>query len=141
MKDIQITEDLFNRLAHQSVRFETPVDVIEKILTFYENEHGNTSSPEPAEPAPTTRLELPEKLDIIYYPGDEKSFKELFLQTDSAYVLLYFKDGKRVLKEWIRSNFTQDSSVNGNLRSGYLRRWRDKGIIKAEVSTKKEDLI
>ena len=71
----------------------------------------------------------------------ENSFKEQFLKSDKAYVLLHYRDGKKVLKEWNRSGFTQKSNVSGNLRSGYLRGWRDKGICRAEVSTNKDDLV
>jgi len=79
-------------------------------------------------------------LEIIYFPNDEISFKKLLLQTKRAYILLHMTDGTTALKEWNAPKFGDDSNVGRNLRSGYLRNWKQKGIFKAEISTKKEDL-
>lgn len=141
MTEIQIPEELFDRLAKHSVRFETPVDVIEKILAFYEREHDHSTYHEQPKNIIENRLCVPASVEIIFYPKDEEGFKKQFLKSDVAYVLLHYKDGKKVVKVWNRSNFTKESNVTGNLRSGYLRGWRDKGICKAEISVNKEDLV
>lgn len=78
---------------------------------------------------------------IIYHPSDEHSFKQAFLQTKRAYILLHKMDGTKELKEWNAPKFNAYSNVNNNLRSGYLRGWRERGIIKAEITTNKSDLL
>ena len=82
---------------------------------------------------------MPLSLKIVYYPADEESFKQELLQKKIAYLLLHKLDGTKEIKEWNASNFQAHSSVNGNLRSGYLRNWKKKGIVKAEISTTKND--
>ena len=102
--------------------------VIEAILSV----QPSLETPDEPEPSPA--------LEIIYYPTDELSFKKLLLQTKRAYILLHMTHGTTALKEWNASNFGDDSNVGRNLRSGYLRDWKQKGIFKAEISTKKKDL-
>lgn len=79
-------------------------------------------------------------LKIIYYPYDEVSFKQDLLKTQKAYVLLHKTDGNRESYVWSAKNIKPSSSINNNLRSGYVRDWRDRGIFKAEVSTNINDL-
>ena len=131
---IKISFELYSRLGTHAKGFETPADVIEKILNFYEN-HGGVEPSVSAEP----RREYPIFPEIIYYPNNEKDFKQALLRTKVAYILLHKVDGTTELKEWNALNFRSDSSVNGNLRSGYLRGWKEKGIVKAEVSIDRRD--
>lgn len=132
---IEIPDNLYQRLGVHAEGFEDPASVIERMVTFYEEQRGieNTVLTGPVK-------ELPLNLDIIYYPSDEESFKQLLLQTKVAYLLLHKLDGSKELKEWNALSFSTESSVNGNLRSGYLRDWQKKGIVKAEISTDRSDL-
>lgn len=132
---IEISANLYQRLSIHAEGFETPASVIERMVTFYEEQSGieNTVSTKPMK-------ELPLTLNIIYYPSDEESFRQELLQKKVAYLLLHKLDGSKELKEWNALNFSDRSSVNGNLRSGYLRDWQKKGIVKAEISTNRNDL-
>ena len=133
---IRITINLYNRLSAHANGFDTPANVIENILDYYEKHKGFNSS-QSLSLHPTKQ---PTHLEIVYYPENEQSFKELLLQTKKAYIFLYKQDGTTEIKEWNANNFDKNSKVNGNLRSGQLRGWKSKGIYKAEVSTNIEDL-
>lgn len=74
------------------------------------------------------------KLEIQYNPPGEENFKRALLKRKIAYVRLTFVDGKMETKLWRADGFSPSSSVINNLRSGYLRGWRKRGICKAEVS-------
>ena len=52
-------------------------------------------------------------------------------------VTLYYTNQSTKHYIWKVDNFTQKSSLSGNLHSGYLRGWREKGIvaIKLELNT------
>lgn len=136
---IRITSELYKRLEHHATGFDTPSNVIERILNFYEGGDQTdlatlnaTSSIEEVEPA--------DKLDIIYHPANENIFKKDLLFKKRAYIKLYYTNGQTEVKEWNASRFTEHSSVDSNLRSGYLRGWKRRGIHKAELSVNKNDL-
>ena len=134
-QSIEIPISLYQRLSSHAKGFETPATVIERLLNSFEGQ----KSTEPDLSVKQT-ASLPISLEIVYYPTDEESFKQKLLQKKIAYLLLHKLDGTKEIKEWNASNFQPHSSVNGNLRSGYLRGWKNKGIVKAEISTNKNDL-
>lgn len=127
---IEIPVGLYQRLGSHAVGFEDPSRVIERILDAYEDYRGIKSLV-----SLKTVTEMPTSLEIVYYPSNEENFKRLLLQIKVAYLLLHKLDGSKEIKEWNAINFSESSSVNSNLRSGYLRDWRKKGIVKAEIST------
>jgi len=131
---IEIPVGLYQRLGSHALGFEDPARVIERILDAYEDCQGIKSLV-----AIKTAIEMPTSLEIVYYPSNEENFKRLLLQKKVAYLLLHKFDGSKEIKEWNAINFSESSSVNSNLRSGYLRNWQKKGIIKAEISTDKSD--
>lgn len=136
---IRIQEELYKRLEKYAHGFDTPANVIEKILDFYERHSGNSIEAE--QEKPNQSFELPSSLEIIYHPGGENIFKQELLKKKQAYILLHKIDGTSELKVWNASKFSPDSTINGNLRSGYLRGWKNKGIYKAEVAINKADII
>ena len=128
---INIPEDLHQRLGKHSSGFLNPVDVIAQMLDFYERNGDGVI----AEVPPAFRLEM------VYYPvNDAEHFKRLLFEHKFAYVKLSKTDGTSETHLWNAARFTKESSVENNLRSGYLRHWRAKGICKAEVSINKDDL-
>lgn len=134
-KTIEIPVSLYQRLSSHAKGFETPATVIERLLNSFEGQKST-------EPSLSLKksVSLPISLEIVYYPTDEESFKQKLLQKKIAYLVLHKLDGTKEIKEWNASSFQPHSSVNGNLRSGYLRGWKNKGIVKAEISTDKNDL-
>jgi len=122
-------------LEKHAVGFASPASVIEKLLNYYEGNNSESS----AETEVITK-DLPEKLEVVFYPPNEEEFKSLFLANKVAWILLRKLDGNSEWKRWALRGFTSTSSVMGNLRSGYLRDWKKKGIVKAEVAINKNDI-
>jgi hypothetical protein len=53
------------------------------------------------------------------------------LKTKKArYTITYF-DGRQEIKFWNAKDFTNDSNLKNNIRSGILRDWKRKGIQRA----------
>ncbi len=126
---IRISDQLYKRLEAHTVGFDTPSNVIERILDAYE---GVTKADNTSTSAEQTIAS--DKLQITYQPATEEAFKEKFLETKKAYIKIFYTDGEIETKEWNSPRFVESSKVSGNLRSGYLRNWKEKGIFKAEVS-------
>ncbi len=142
IKTIEISRSLYERLGALAQPFETPEEVIERIISSCER----VETVEPLSSGIETKKEVPEyvntysKLNITFFPSQPRQFKKLLLSEKKAWVLLRMKDGSKHLHEWNALRFTEHSSVLGNLRSGYLRNWRKKGIVNAEVAIYKNDL-
>ncbi|ROS70930.1 hypothetical protein [Vibrio crassostreae] len=132
---IRISDEIYNRLERHAVGFDTPQNIIEKLLDFYEADDCSLTQPIKINPPLKESIHL----DIVYYPNDAQ-FKAALLECKEAYIKLTKTDGTSEIKHWNASRFTEESSVNGNLRSGFLRDWRKKGICKAELSTYVEAL-
>ncbi len=135
---IRIPENLYDRLEKYAHGFDTPANVIEKILNYYEKhceEH-----PEIPQKQPDQSINLPTSLEIIYHPGGENIFKKALLEKKQAYICLYKIDGTSEINIWNASKFSPHSDVNNNLRSGYLRNWKKKGIFKAVIAIDKTDI-
>lgn len=63
-------------------------------------------------------------------PVSEEIFKQDILRTKLATVNLFYHDGRSEIKTWNVVNLSSNSSIKGNLNTGYLRGWRQKGIKK-----------
>lgn len=138
-RKVEISENLFKRLEKHAVGFDTPENVIERVVNFYEKKNKS------AKGLVVHRLiEEAKGLEIVFYPSDEDSFQKELLKLKSdprvAWILLTKIDGTQELRKWKATKITEDSNVLGNLRSGYLRGWRQKGIVKAEIAINKQDL-
>lgn len=131
---IRIDDALYDRLATHRSGFETPAQVVSRVLDFYENNTDETATPPvveaPSPPSPALELE------IIFYPANQAVFLNKFLEEKTAYVRMHRTDGSVTDKVWRALKLTRDSSLEGNLRSGYLRGWKKKGIYKAEIALK-----
>ena len=164
ISDIENIQDLLSDIYSSNLNFtdqeiENILSVLDVDLAnkYNEDDHPPTSyPPDNNEPEENEAIEEPDageagvndtnkrqastSLEIIYYPSGEINFKQVLLQTKKAYILLHKVDGTKELNEWNASRFSLNSDVNKNLRSGYLRGWKIKGIFKAEISTNKKDL-
>jgi hypothetical protein len=136
LKSIDITDNLYVRLGHHAKAFETPSSVIERLLDVYEaTKYDDISSHKQG-----VNSEQPLKLEPKFIPDNPDIFKSMLLQNRKAYIRLEFQDGTSQVREWTANRFNENSDVLGNLRSGYLRDWRKKGIVEATVAIEKKDL-
>lgn len=75
--------------------------------------------------------------DVIYYVdgelANERECQMAIIAAGWATVRIHYTDGGPEDKQWIATRIQEDSYLRGNLNSGYLRRWRDRGIVKLEV--------
>lgn len=135
---IRISDDLYKRLEAHASGFDTPSNVIETILNAFEGvtPHQTTNS----NASPTSDIQPANNLDIVYFADSEEDFKQLLLASKKTYIKLYCTNGTTEMKVWNASRFSPSSRVDGNLRSGYLRGWKEKGIYKAELSINEEDI-
>ncbi len=131
-KAIDLPLELYQRLASHADGFEPPSSVIKRILDAYEGKDTKENNE-------NEEAVISSKLDINFYQGSEQEFKEKFLSTKRAFVKLTFSNGTTEIKDWVSPKFIDSSSVSGNLRSGYLRGWKKKGIVKAEVALTKSE--
>ena len=131
---IRISEVLYKRLETHAHGFDTPAGVIERILDAYESKE-NVQTTKSLKPEPAKKRA--HSIEIVLFPSDKIDFKKQLLISKMAYVRLHKTDGTIVNKTWNASRFDEHSDVMNNLRSGYLRGWRDRGIVKAEISIDK----
>jgi len=134
-QQISVSVALYNRLAQHASGFDTPENVLERLLDFYEQNSGEVLQTK----SNVVQAESQE-LDLVFFPRDEDSFKEQLLVSKQAWIALHYLDGTTKLKNWKIKEFRPSSNLRGNLFSGYLRGWRDKGIYKAEVAINKGDI-
>ena len=133
---IRLSDEIFSRLEAHAKGFDTPTCVIERLLDTVE-EHNIPIKSKKLEEYSNV-LHKAESLDICYLPGGkEETFRKSLLDTKRAYIKMYKTDETTEVKEWNASKFTHDSNLSANLRSGFLRGWKDKGIYKAELAVDK----
>ncbi|WP_435248211.1 hypothetical protein ACMAZD_00875 [Vibrio sp. nBUS_14] len=120
--NIEISEEINQRLSAHRVGFETQEQVIERLLDHYETK-DNLNRP------------------IVEFIPNEPEFKKNLVQKKSAWKELHFNDGSVKVEEWIASQFKETSSLRSNIWSGPLRDWKSKGIKKLILSTEKTKAI
>ncbi len=135
---IRISDELYNRLGAHASGFDTPSNVIERVLDAFDG--ANLNALNKGFPAINQEIHPAKTLEVIYYSGSEEDFKEKLLKCKKAYIKLYYTNDIIEVKEWKASKFSASSSVDGNLRSGYLRGWKKRGIYKAELAVNRDEL-
>ena len=128
MPVIRIPQELFQRLGQYAKGFDTPSNVIERLL----NEKEGIVESSTVSFAPES-LESASKPELVFQPN-EPSFKRGLIQRSPAKVTLTYIDGSFVEKLWSPTRFTESSNLRANIWSGYLRGWKDEGIVKAEFA-------
>jgi hypothetical protein len=82
------------------------------------------------------------ELNLKFFPDNEVLFKTLLIKSQKAYIFLRKVDGTFEQRTWDATRFRETSNLRGNIFSGYLRNWKQKGIVEAKFSiTKFEDII
>ena len=133
---IRISDELYRRLEVHASGFDTPSKVIETILNVYEKSNPNINTHTASY---NSKISPSSELDIIYFEGSEEAFKQQLLVSKKAYVKIFYTDNTSEIKEWDATKFDSTSQVAVNLRSGYLRSWKNRGIFKAELTVDKND--
>lgn len=113
---IEISEELYERLGRHVNGFETPADVITRILDQYE-------------------LRNTEKRPDLVFEPDEEGFKKELLSKKQAWKIFEFDDGRKQIEEWSANQFNENSNLRGNIWSGALRDWKNKGIKQLTLTT------
>jgi hypothetical protein len=114
MKTIELNDELFKRLESKAVGFDTPEMVIKRLLDEVDGH-------------PQSRPE------IIFEPSNEDEFKKKLIEKQKAKIVLYKTDGSKEVINWNAKKFNETSNLRANLWSGYLRDWKEKNILKAEL--------
>jgi hypothetical protein len=135
---IRIPETLYKRLENFAQGFDTPANVIERILNYYESNCSEEAVIK--QESQKGKITKHSKLEIIYHPEGVDVFKKELLEKKQAFIRLFKDDGVTETKVWNASKFKPDSDIINNLRSGYLRGWKTKGIYKAVVAINEKDL-
>ena len=84
----------------------------------------------------TTEISRGTMLPITLSPPDENDFKEQFLRSRLAEIVITYRDGRIERKKWRALNFTPSSNLMGNLRSRpdfRAGQWQRKGIREVSV--------
>ena len=89
----------------------------------------------------TIEINRDKKYNIEYgneleFLPDKETFRKRLLKVHSAKWTILYSDGRTEEGIWEAKNITESSNIIGNIRSGYLRNWRQKGIIKATFEVK-----
>ena len=123
---IQLDESVCSRLALYAAQhgLGSWAEAIEDMLAKCED------NPAPARPVSAPYFRKPE---VVYHPAGEMACQAAIVKAKAATVRLHYADGRVVDKHWRAYNFTEDSNLRGNLNTGYLRHWREKGIVRAEI--------
>ncbi|MEZ9245924.1 hypothetical protein AB4179_16910 [Vibrio lentus] len=116
--NIEISEEINQRLSTHRIGFETQEQVIERLLDHYETKEN---------------LERP----VIEFVPNESDFKRSLILKKSAWKELHLNDGTVKIEEWVASQFRETSSLRSNIWSGPLRDWKSKDIKKLILSTEK----
>ncbi|WP_129124154.1 hypothetical protein [Veronia nyctiphanis] len=112
---IEISNEIYQRLEQHAIGFDSPEAVIKRLL-------------DKVDAQPT------KKPVIDFSPSDEAEFKSQLINRREAEVIIYKTDGTREISHWKANKITKTSNVRGNLWSGPLRGWKEKGIESVEVN-------
>lgn len=115
---ITVSNEIYSRLEKLAFGFDTPERVIQRLLDNAESIDSKVTKNKPT---------------LTFVP-DEIAFKNELLASKKAQVILHLQNGERDVLHWNAPRLQPSSNLRGNLWSGFLRNWKDKGIISAEFS-------
>lgn len=110
--DITLSDATYHRLAALARGFETPEQVINRLIDAVQWN-------------PNTKPEL------LLCPANEDEFRNALQVSKQAKVEMFKKDGTCETRMWKARSISADSSILSNIWSGYLRNWKEKGIVRA----------
>lgn len=134
---IQVSAAIYKRLESHADGFDTPENVIERLLNSYDRATDPTGE---AVMVSSTEEELLTRPEPVFYPEDIDEFKRQLLRLRQATHRITYQDGTSKLGVWNANRLDKSSSVLGNIYSGLLRDWKAKGIVRAEFAIDRSDL-
>ncbi len=137
-QSISITDDLYRRLKVHASGFDTLSNVIETILNAYESSNPVAISSIAKNSVSTIKPST--NLEICYINSTKYGFKQALIANKKAYIKIYYSNGTHDLKKWTALKFNSSSNLEVNLRSGFLRDWKKRGIYKAELTINREEI-
>ncbi|HGG9109500.1 TPA: hypothetical protein ACJJYX_004392 [Enterobacter cloacae] len=120
MKTLEVSIDTYNRLANHATGFESPENVIIRLLNAYEFVPGK-------------------KPELSFIPENEDEFKRGLVESRLAHVELHLQDGTIETGVWNARSFSESSNLRANIWSGYLRNWEKRGIVSASFEVVHSD--
>ena len=127
---IQLDESVCSRLALYAAQhgLGSWAEAIEHMLAKCEGNAAPVRAIAHPAPAPYYR-----KLEVVYHPAGEMACQAAIVKAKEATVRLHYANGHTEDRHWNAYKFTGNSNLRVNLNTGYLRHWREKGIVKAEI--------
>lgn len=117
--DISLSDFSYNRLAALAKGFETPEQVINRLIDAFESDQNK-------------------RPELIFNPVNEEEFKQALLDSKQVKVEMFKGDGSCEVSTWNARSISADSSLRANIWSGYLRGWKEKGIVRAVFTVQDE---
>ncbi|MFA0001513.1 hypothetical protein AB4428_24720 [Vibrio lentus] len=112
--NIDVKDSTFKRLEKLVIGFDTPDAVINRLIDSYENK--KTTKP-----------------ILSFYP-EESDFLRLLVKNGAAEVTVHKENGSTEEITWKANKLNFDSNLRGNIWSGFLRGWKERGIVSAHFS-------
>ena len=109
----------FNKVA-ETIYFFSKIDIPEEIRNICSG----------IKPKPPRDIEGNNNCEIELLPNETK-FREKLLEFHKAKWTILYSNGKSKKGIWDAKNISKTSNIKGNIRSGYLRNWKENGIVKA----------
>ena len=123
---IRISESLYQRLSAHAQGFDTPANVIERLLDQVEGVSPGSDD---------HRQSCLQRPELHFFPSEDR-FRKGLIDGRTGQVVLHYADGSREDKPWQASRFTERSNLRANIWSGLLRGWEEKQIVSAEFHMK-----
>src|SRR5690606_16745915 len=119
---IRISDSLYQRLSAHAEGFDTPANVIERLLDQVEGVPPGSGD--------NSQSDLP-RPKLHFFPSEDR-FRTGLIAGKTGQVVLHYADGSKTEKPWQASRFTERSNLRANIWSGLLRGWEEKQIVSAE---------
>jgi hypothetical protein len=107
--------------------------ILEKMLKYAN--YNRSENPSIEEHPKKSSINVENGGQLLFLPSEEV-FRENILKTHKANWTITYTDGTEKDGIWNANNITETSNIIGNIRSGYLRGWKEKGIVKAVFEVK-----
>jgi hypothetical protein len=136
-KDIDLIKQICERMDGILITEEIENEIENETETESQEYYSNAGS----DNSDDKIIDKKEKYNINYggeidFRPDKNTFRKNLLKVHQANHTIIYSDGREKKYVWNANNVSNTSSIINNIRSGPLRDWKDKGIIKAIFEVK-----